>query len=346
MITVAIVEDEPNELRALQQVLDGHDGFKCVGGWSTAETALAQVPRLNPDVVIVDLNLPRMQGLRLIWELKQRFRRQGRKCEILVHSIDKTPRQVVQAIQASASGYLIKGTSPQDLLQAVRDCLNGGSWMSPSIARHVIQELQKTLASPADHRPFTQRETEVLRLIAKGYRNDEIAKELSISENTIRTHIKHICEALEDPLTSLRITPHSSSNFRFTSASSSCTHWAASAPWACTRNLLPGPAASIIRPMMLLPLTFSSSFSTVSSQPKRLAVLTHRAAGRAWMPSLLTTVSSLAAISLVSEAFFAALMVCPNYAGNETDWPRTKSGPSPGFGGHPSRPKFEAQNAK
>ena len=197
IINVAIVEDEPTELSELRQAVEGWPGFRCSGAYLTAEAALKDIPATHPDVVIVDLNLPRMQGLRLIWQLKQQFKRQGRKCEILVHSIETNQRQVVQAIQAGASGYLIKGASPQDLLQAVQDCLNGGSWMSPSIARLVIQELQKAPANLADHRPLTQRETEVLRLIARGYRNDEVAAELCISENTVKTHVKHICEALE-----------------------------------------------------------------------------------------------------------------------------------------------------
>lgn len=197
LINIAIVEDEPAELSTLRKTVEGWPGFRCSGAYLTAEAALKQIPLTNPDVVIVDLGLPRMDGIRCIWKLKQWFKRQERKCEILVHSIEKRPRQVVQAIQTGASGYLIKGTSPQDLLQAVQDSLNGGSWMSPSIARHVIQEIQKAPASLANHRPLTQRETEVLRLIARGYRNDEVAAELCISENTVKTHVKHICEALE-----------------------------------------------------------------------------------------------------------------------------------------------------
>ncbi len=192
-ITVAIVEDEPSELKALRQVVDGKDGFRCVGAWITAETALKQIPRLNPDVVIVDLNLPRMHGLRLIWELK----RNQPKWEIVVHTIEARPTQVFQALQAGALGYLIKGATPSEIREAIEDVHQGGSPMSPTIARLVVKRLQKFPGAQANGIQLPQGQEEVLRLIVGGYSNKEVAHELSISVDAVKTRIRHIYETLQ-----------------------------------------------------------------------------------------------------------------------------------------------------
>lgn len=193
MITVAIVEDSPSELKALREVVNEKSGLECVGAWETAETALKQIPILNPDVVIVDLNLPRMQGVRLIWELKHRPAR----WEIIVHSIETEPKRVYQALQAGARGYLVKGATPGEIREAIQDAVSNGSRMTPTIARLLVKRFQQLSGSPADQVPLTPRQEEVLQLIVTGYSNKEVAKELRIGVETAKTHIREIYAALQ-----------------------------------------------------------------------------------------------------------------------------------------------------
>lgn len=193
MIAVAIVEDEPNELSSLRQVVEKRPGFRCSGAFRTAELALKQIRLTKPDVIIVDLGLPRMDGIRFIWELK----RTRPKCEILVHSVEAHPRKVFQALQAGATGYLIKGATAEEIGEAIHDVHRGGSPMSPSIARLVIKRLQGKAAKSPGELQFTQRQEEVLRLIVEGRTTEETSAEQCISKDTVKTHIRHIYEALQ-----------------------------------------------------------------------------------------------------------------------------------------------------
>lgn len=190
---VAIVEDEPNDCGWLRRSVEGWPGFRCCGIFRDAETALRQLPRCDPDLAIVDLGLPRMDGIRCIWRLKEALP----GCEVLVHSIETRTRQVFQAIQAGASGYVIKGATPEQLREAVQILLAGGAVLSPSIARMVVQRMQERPIGMAHPLPLSQRESEVLALLVRGYRNDEVARELAIAADTVKSHVRKIYQTLQ-----------------------------------------------------------------------------------------------------------------------------------------------------
>lgn len=192
MIRIAIIEDEPAELGALTRLVASWPDCHCVGAFRTAETALRQFTISPPDLAIVDLGLPRMDGVRCVWKLREKHP----GLAILVHTIESDATRVFQAVQAGAAGYLLKGVSPEVLRQAVLDILAGGSVMTPSIARQVLGWFQRGTGTPARGESFSQREQEVLALLTRGYRNEEIAAELRITPNTVKTHIRHIYEIL------------------------------------------------------------------------------------------------------------------------------------------------------
>jgi DNA-binding NarL/FixJ family response regulator len=176
-------------------MVDRWPGFHCVGAYLRAEEALAAVPALTVRAAIVDLQLPRISGAGFIRKLKELHP----SCDILVHSIETRELRVLEALEAGATGYLIKGAPPRDLFNAFRDILNGGSPMSPSIARLVLRRFQSQAAHLPQAAPpeLTPRQMEVLKLIARGYTNDETARELSLTTNTVKTHIRHMYGALQ-----------------------------------------------------------------------------------------------------------------------------------------------------
>ncbi|MBL9135407.1 MAG: response regulator transcription factor [Verrucomicrobiales bacterium] len=192
MIRIAIIEDEPAELSALSRLVDSWSDGRCVGAFRTAESAIRQFDNSRPDLVIVDLGLPRMDGVACVWKL--RGKHPG--LPILVHTIESDISRVFQAIQAGAAGYLLKGVPSTILRQAVHDILAGGSVMTPSIARQVLGWFQRSPVVPPHAESLSQREHEVLKLLTRGYRNEEIATELQITTNTVKTHIRHIYEIL------------------------------------------------------------------------------------------------------------------------------------------------------
>jgi DNA-binding NarL/FixJ family response regulator len=192
MTRVVVVEDEPAECEALRAAVASWPGFSCVGAFRSAEAMLRQLDWLRPEVAIVDLGLPRMDGVRCVWRLREA--QPG--VAVLVHTIETDSTRVFRALQAGASGYLLKGVSSATLHTAVRDLLEGGSVMTPSIARHVVRWFQRLPVLPAAEPPLSAREQEVLALLTRGYRNQEIGTELRLAANTVKTHVRRIYEAL------------------------------------------------------------------------------------------------------------------------------------------------------
>ncbi|MFQ3608806.1 MAG: response regulator transcription factor [Chloroherpetonaceae bacterium] len=190
-IRVAIVEDTASYRKAIASMLDQADDFECVAKFSSAEEAINQMIDHKPDVVLMDIGLPKMSGIEAIKALKSMMP----SIRILMLTVIDDSEKIFSALQAGASGYLLKDTPPEKLLEAIRDVHSGGSAMSSQVARRVIAYFQQP-APPEEALDLTTRERELLDYLAKGYTYKEIGNKLFISEHTVRTHIHRIYEKL------------------------------------------------------------------------------------------------------------------------------------------------------
>jgi DNA-binding NarL/FixJ family response regulator len=191
-ITIAIVEDDALIRENLSRLIDEAPGFRCAALYANAEQALQQIPREPPDVVLMDLNLPRVSGIECVRRLKQLVPR----LRIMVLTVYEDSDKVFAALEAGAGGYLLKRTPPDKLLEAIRDIHEGGAPMSSYIARKVVQSFQKSSADVPEVNQLSPREQEILHLMASAYHNKEIATQLRISPETVRVHLRHIYEKL------------------------------------------------------------------------------------------------------------------------------------------------------
>jgi DNA-binding NarL/FixJ family response regulator len=191
-ITVSIVEDDAPARGILTDWISGADGFVCVGVHENAETALAALPRENPSVVLMDINMPGMSGIECVRRLKP----QMMDTQFMMLTVYEDPDHIFKALSSGASGYLLKRTPRAELLTAVKDVHAGGSPMSSNIARKIVQSYQRFNTAPTETEGLSPREREVLELLARGYLYKEIAEALHISVPTVNTHIRRIYEKL------------------------------------------------------------------------------------------------------------------------------------------------------
>lgn len=191
-LRVAIVEDDERTRDYLAALVAGSAGLVCVGRYANAEAALRQIPADKPVVLLVDLGLPGRGGVDLIRSLKAR-----EHCpEILVLTIHDEAEYLFPALAAGASGYLIKGTPPNRIIEAIAEVHAGQSPMSGAIARKVVEVFHRRAADAGHAEPLTTREHDVLALLAKGSARKTIAAELGISEGTVNAHVFHIYRKL------------------------------------------------------------------------------------------------------------------------------------------------------
>ena len=191
-INVAIVEDDTGLRESLTILINGTSGFRCSGAYSSAEVALKQVCGNWPNVVLMDINLPKMSGIECVAKLKTL----KTDLQILMLPVYEDTNQIFESLMAGASGYLLKETPPAQILEAILDVHRGGSPMSSHIARKVVLYFQKRGQIPEVADNLSDRENEVLTYLAKGYRYKEIADILSISVLTVRSHLRRIYEKL------------------------------------------------------------------------------------------------------------------------------------------------------
>ncbi|CAN5850386.1 response regulator transcription factor [soil metagenome] len=190
-IKVGIVEDTKDIREGLAMLIDASEGFSCTHSFPTAEDAIKTLPADPPDVVLMDINLPGMQGPECVKILKALCP----QTQFLMCTVYEEDEHIFESLKAGANGYVLKKTAPDKLLEAIADIFQGGSPMTGGIARKVIASLQPSAQTkPAE---LSLREFEILESLAKGYRYKEIADKLFISIDTVRSHIRNIYEKLQ-----------------------------------------------------------------------------------------------------------------------------------------------------
>ena len=192
-IRVVFVEDDKRVRENFVAAIGKADGFQCAGSYSTAESAIRELPTLAPDVVVLDINLPGMDGI----ECLRQLRPQCPQTQFLMLTAYEESELIFQALLAGASGYLLKRAGMAELLEAIRQVCEGASPMSGAIARRVVQYFNQMGSGVSELERLSQREREVLELLARGAVNKEIAERLSISVETVRMYVKHIYAKLQ-----------------------------------------------------------------------------------------------------------------------------------------------------
>jgi NarL family two-component system response regulator LiaR len=191
-IRVLIVDDHAVVREGQRALIATEPGMELVGEGADGIEAIQLTKSLKPDVILIDLLMPRMGGIEAI----QKIKAENSKVNILVLTSFAEDEKVFSAIKAGALGYLLKDATPQELLAAIRQVYRGEPSMDSAVANKLMRELQRSSDLPLTEEPLTVREVDVLKLVAQGLTNQEIAEKLVISERTVRTHVSHILDKL------------------------------------------------------------------------------------------------------------------------------------------------------
>jgi len=191
-ISVAIVEDNPGVRRSLSRYIGGAPGFRCACACASAEEALNLIPKSPPDVVLMDIQLPGMNGINCTASLKAALP----SVPVMMLTVYEDTDAIFRALKAGASGYLLKRSDPAKVLEAITELHYGGAPMTEQIARKVIESFHQTKPTAHPQDKLTAREEEILDCLAKGFVTKEIADKLSITPATVRYHLKHIYDKL------------------------------------------------------------------------------------------------------------------------------------------------------
>lgn len=192
LVRVAIVDDDDNTRVELVETIATESSCRVVRCCPDAESALNDLPRFHPEVIFLDINLPGMDGVECVRQLKAQLP----SAHVIIYSACEDQARLLAALVAGASGYLLKRTSPDRLLAAIREVCEGGAPMSPEIARRVIQQLRQHSGAPAEKVKLTPREQEILDQLSKGFRYKEIVDNLGISFGTLHSYISKVYEKL------------------------------------------------------------------------------------------------------------------------------------------------------
>jgi DNA-binding NarL/FixJ family response regulator len=194
VIKVAIVEDNRSIRGSLRRILELSPGFQCVCAVGSGEEALAEFALSQPDVVLMDINLPGMSGI----ECTSQLRRLMPSLQVIMLTVYEDNERIFQALRAGAGGYLLKraGMEPERLLGAIREVKEGGAPMNSAIARKVVEAFQELADTGDTFAPLSRREKEILQLLCGGYANKEIADRLHLSVETVRDYLKSIYDKL------------------------------------------------------------------------------------------------------------------------------------------------------
>lgn len=200
-ITVCIVDDTLDIRMALEEIVRLSDDFKLLGSFSSGEDAITKIPVLQPDVVLMDINLGGISGIECVRRLKP----DNKDILFMICTVYEEDEKIFEALNAGANGYILKKTSPIKLLEAIRELYEGGAPMSAQIARKVVavfqqknntQETGQVPVTNSNLKTLSNREMEILVLLSKGMLYKEIAAQLFISQETVRKHVYHMYEKL------------------------------------------------------------------------------------------------------------------------------------------------------
>ena len=192
MIKVGIVEDNKTLREGFETLINRTPEMQCICACGTVGDAVKQIPAAEPDVVLMDIQLPDGTGI----DCTARIKEQLPDVQIIVVTVYADSDWIFQALQAGASGYLLKRATPARIIEAIREAQEGGVPMTPEIARKVIGQFQAPVKAAEEVESLTPRETEVLQFIMHGLANKEIADRMSISVNSVKWHLRHIYEKL------------------------------------------------------------------------------------------------------------------------------------------------------
>lgn len=203
-IRVLVVEDQPKILKAQIKLLETFDEIEIVGEALSGESALEKIEECKPEVLLLDLGLPQMSGI----DVTKKVKATHPEIEILIFTIFDEEEKVTEAIAAGAAGYLLKGTAVEKIVEGIKDVKAGGAVIQPNLARALLRLIGASVNEKGNGLQFerppgevqsvlTDRELEILQIIAKGLSNNEAAKVLGLSKATIRTHLEHIYEKLD-----------------------------------------------------------------------------------------------------------------------------------------------------
>lgn len=195
MTRIAIVEDKAVIRESLAAYVHTDPELRCVCACGSAEEALRELPKHQPEIVLMDIQLPRQSGIECTAQLKQLLP----AIKIIMVTVYGEPERIFQALRAGACGYLLKRCKPEELVAAIREVREGGAPMSREIARHVIAYFQQTPAppsAPGELAELSPREREILGLVAQGFADKEIAEKIGVRHGTVRWHLQHVYEKL------------------------------------------------------------------------------------------------------------------------------------------------------
>jgi NarL family two-component system response regulator LiaR len=192
-ICILIADDHAIVREGLRALIATEPSLELIAEATDGVQAVSKANALRPDVILLDMMMPRMDGVEAITEIK----RSWPEARIIILTSFSDDERVFSAIRLGAMGYLLKDSSPQDLLNAIHTVANGEGFLSPAVASKVMREINQPPKLPPTRDPLTEREVEVLKYVAQGMTNDEIAKELVVSERTVRTHVSNILAKLQ-----------------------------------------------------------------------------------------------------------------------------------------------------
>ncbi|MCB0760219.1 MAG: response regulator transcription factor [Flavobacteriales bacterium] len=193
-IKVSIYDDNPSRLEALRMLLDGMPGTECVGVFSDGRNAAQTVADKQPDVILMDIDMPYVDGIEAVKNIKS----QHPEVKIIMQTVFEDERKIISAICAGADGYILKQASPVQLVDGIMEVMDGGAPMTPTIASRVLKIFSKTnIVPPSEENDLTKREKEILKLLVEGYSYKMIADKCFISYATVNTHVSHIYSKLQ-----------------------------------------------------------------------------------------------------------------------------------------------------
>ena len=192
MTKIAIVEDNKTIRESLAEFVQTDSENRCVCTCATAEEALKVIPKLAPEIVLMDVQLPNMSGIECCAQLKQLLP----TVQIIMVTVYEDTERIFKALRAGACGYLLKRCTPEELISAIHEVRQGGAPMSREIARKVIFSFQEPLAAAAEVEDLSPREREILELLAGGLPNKEIASRMGVTDGTVRWHLRHVYHKL------------------------------------------------------------------------------------------------------------------------------------------------------